>query len=111
MTLESICGEGINGKAINVNCLIMGTPLPYNNIIGWSAINILGEVIFTIYLVLKGKSIQSKETNKSLKNVTRVAWWQREELVVVGAQVFEVPNDDLECWDPRLGAEVERLTP
>lgn len=34
-----------------------------------------------------------------------------EEFTSVGAPFSKVPNTDLNCWDPRLGTDVERLTP
>lgn len=45
--------KGTNTTAIDVSYLIMDSILPYNIILGRLAINVIGEIISTLYLVLK----------------------------------------------------------
>lgn len=53
MTLKTTCGKGEDTKAMEVSYLVVDIMLPYNIILGYPAINALGEAISTRYLVLK----------------------------------------------------------
>lgn len=53
MTLKTTCGEGEDAKAMEVSYLVVDIMSPYNIILGYPAINALGEAISTRYLVLK----------------------------------------------------------
>lgn len=53
ITLETTCNIGSNPKEIEVNYLVVDVLSPYNIIIGRPTINLLGIIIFAIYMVLK----------------------------------------------------------
>lgn len=53
VTLETTCGEAADAKEIDANYLIVDALSLYKIIIGRLDINTLGEIISTIYIVLK----------------------------------------------------------
>lgn len=54
---------------------------------------------------IRGDQHEARERYHSSSETTK------EELTLVDAHPSEFPNNDLEYWDPRLGAEAEKLTP
>lgn len=53
ITLKTTCGEGADGKEIDVIYLFVDALSPYNIILGWPNINSLGVLVSTMYLTLK----------------------------------------------------------
>lgn len=113
VTLETTLGEGENAKVVELNHLIIDSLLPYNIILSWPAIDALGAVIFTQYLVLK-----------YLLHCGRVGTDRWE--CYFRPRVFpefpddgkgsahtapEAPDTNIDYWDPRLGVDNERLMP
>lgn len=102
---------------IDVNYLIVDTLSPYNIILERPTINALGEVISSLYVVLKyplprgrvgkikGDQLIAQECFQNSMAI------KREKLTLVGAPLSEVLNIYLKCWDPKLDAEVKRLMP
>lgn len=74
VTLEKYYGEGTQVREIEVSYLIVDAMFPYNIILGHPTITVLGEILHTLYLVLKyllldGESGQLEETIWALKSL------------------------------------------
>lgn len=91
VTLETTCGEGENTMAINVSYIIVDALSSYNIIIGLLVINSPGEIISTLYLVMKcllpGGRVSTirgdqQITQKNYKNCLGI---EREKLTLVAS--------------------------
>lgn len=60
ITLKTTCGEGADGKEIDVIYLFVDALSPYNIILGWPNINSLGVLVSTMYLTLKYRLLDGR---------------------------------------------------